>query len=81
MTDRVRRLDRGEVTPEAREIFDLYERERGNVPNMQRTMAHRPEYLRTMITHFRTVMKTGTVPERTKEIVVVRVSHLNRCGY
>ena len=78
---RIRRLDRGEVDPTTSEIFDNYLRERGNIPNMFRTVAHRPEYLRTMIAHFRTVMNTGTVPAKLKELCVVRVSQINHCEY
>ena len=78
---RIRRLERGEADPVSAEIFDKYLQERGNVPNMFRTVALRPEYLRTMIAHFRTVMNTGTVPAKLKELCVVRVSQLNRCEY
>ncbi|MFN0152039.1 MAG: carboxymuconolactone decarboxylase family protein [bacterium] len=81
MTDRIRRLGPDDVEGPTREIFDTYMRERGNVPNMFRTMAHRPDFLRTMITHFRTVMNTGTVPQKLKEIVTVRVSEINGCEY
>ena len=48
---------------------------------MFRTVAHRPEYLRTMIAHFRTVMNTGTISAKLKELLVVRVSQINRCQY
>jgi alkylhydroperoxidase family enzyme len=78
---RIRRLDRSEVDHATAEIFDAYQKERGNVPNMFRTVAHRPEYLRTMIEHFRTVMTTGTVATKLKELAVVRVSQLNGCDY
>ena len=33
------------------------------------------------IEHFRTVMSTGTVPTKLKELCVVRVSQLNNCDY
>ncbi len=78
---RISRLDKSQVDQPTAEIYDLYLKERGNVPNMFRTVAHRPEYLRTMIAHFRTVMNTGTVPARLKELLVVRVSQMNRCEY
>lgn len=78
---RIHRMERGEVDQATGEIFDKYLQERGNVPNMFRTMAHRPEYLRTMIAHFRTVMNTGTVPAKLKELCVVRVSQINHCEY
>ncbi len=61
--------------------FDAFLRERGNVPNMFRTAAHRPEIMKTMTAHFRAVMNTGTVAKKLKEMVAVRVSHLNACEY
>ena len=79
--DRIRRIGIEETQGETREIFDLYQRERGNVPNMFRTMAHRPELLRTMIAHFRAVMAPGGVGLRLKELVAVAVSGINRCEY
>jgi alkylhydroperoxidase family enzyme len=78
---RISRLDRSEVDQGTTQIFDQYTKERGNVPNMFRTLAHRPEYLRTMIAHFRTVMNTGTIPLKLKELLVVRVSQINHCEY
>ena len=78
---RISRLDRSEVDQGTTQIFDQYIKERGNVPNMFRTLAHRPEYLRTMIAHFRTVMNTGTIPLKLKELLVVRVSQINQCEY
>ena len=78
---RLSKLSPDQVDAATREVFDVFLKERGNVPNMFRTMAHRPEFLRTMIAHFRTVMNTGTVDKKLKEMVAVRVSHLNRCEY
>jgi alkylhydroperoxidase family enzyme len=78
---RISRLDRSDVDPATTQIFDQYTKERGNVPNMFRTLAHRPEYLRTMIAHFRTVMNTGTIALKLKELLVVRVSQINHCEY
>ena len=78
---RITRLDRSSVDEKTGEIFETYLKERGNVPNMFRTVAHRPEFLRTMIAHFRTVMNTGTVPTKMKELLTVRVSQINHCEY
>ena len=78
---RIPRLDRTQVDSATGEIFDTYQKERGNVPNMFRTVAHRPEILRTMIAHFRAVMSTGTVSAKLKELVIVRTSQINRCEY
>jgi len=82
MTDpRITPLTPDQAAPEVRPIFDTYLRERGNVPNMFRTAAHRPEIMKTMTAHFRAVMNTGTVEKKLKEMVAVRVSHLNACEY
>ncbi|HUK21310.1 MAG TPA: hypothetical protein VLV45_07110 [Gemmatimonadales bacterium] len=71
-----------DAAPEdVRPIFETYLRERGNVPNMFRTVAIRPLHLQTMIAHFRTVMNEGTVPALLKELLWVRLSHVNHCRY
>jgi alkylhydroperoxidase family enzyme len=69
------------VSGSARSIFDAYLRERGNIPNMFRTVAIRPRHLETMIEHFRTVMNEGDVPPLLKELISIRVSSINKCRY
>ncbi len=75
------RLGRNEVTPEVGAIYDHFQRQRGNVPNMFRTIAHRPEILQTMIAHFQAILNTGTVPLKLKELLIVRTSQMNDCEY
>jgi len=64
-----------------RDLFQSFLRERGAVPNLFLTLARSPEILKTAFAHFRAVMAEGTVSTRLKEMLFVRVSHLNRCGY
>ena len=78
---RITRLEKSQVDSSVGEIYELYLKERGNVPNMFRTVAHRPEILRTLIAHLRAVMNTGTVPAKLKELLIVRTSQINRCEY
>jgi alkylhydroperoxidase family enzyme len=78
---RISRLEKSQVDPESQELFEHFQRERGNVPNMFRTAAHRPEIMRTMVAHFRAVMETGTVGKKLKELVIVRTSQINDCEY
>jgi alkylhydroperoxidase family enzyme len=78
---RITRLDRSQVDAESQSVYDDFMRERGNVPNMFRSVAHRPEIMRTMVAHFRAVMNTGTLPKKLKELVIVRTTQLNRCEY
>ena len=78
---RLTKLTKNEVTPEIRARFTDIGQQRGNVPNMFRVYAHRPEILTTMLAHLNAVTNTGTVPVRTKELVATLVSRLNRCEY
>jgi uncharacterized peroxidase-related enzyme len=78
---RISRLDRSEVTPEMGALFDKAFAQRGNVPNMFRVMAHRPEIFSTMQAHFAAVLNTGTVPTRLKELIIVRTSQINVTPY
>jgi uncharacterized peroxidase-related enzyme len=78
---RISRLDRSQVTPEMAALYDKAFAERGNVPNMFRVMAHRPEIFTTMMTHFAAVLTTGTVPTKLKELIIVRTSQVNVTPY
>jgi uncharacterized peroxidase-related enzyme len=78
---RISRLKRDEVPSNAIAIYDRYLRDRGNVPNMFRTMAHRPEIFETIIAHMEAVLNTGTLSKALKELVIVRTSQLNRTPY
>ena len=53
---RISRLDRSEVTPDMAALYDRAFAQRGNVPNMFRVMAHRPEIFSTMMAHFAAVL-------------------------
>ena len=78
---RISRLDRGEVGTETATLYDKVFAQRGNVPNMFRVMAHRPEIFATMQAHFSAVLNTGTVPTRLKELIIVRTSQVNETPY
>ncbi len=78
---RISRLDRGEVSADLAALYDRIFAQRGNVPNMFRTMAHRPEIFSTMMAHFAAVLNTGTVPTKLKELIIVRTSQINQTPY
>ena len=78
---RLTRIPTDEAAPSVRPLLEALFERRGNVPNMFRTVAHRPELLRTMLAHFRVVMEPGGVPAKLKELLAVRVSQLNACDY
>lgn len=78
---RISRLEREQVDAETAAIYDHMMKVRGNVPNMFRTVAHRPEIMKTMIAHFRAVMESGTLGAKLKELVITRTSQINHCEY
>jgi alkylhydroperoxidase family enzyme len=78
---RLTRLEKAEVPPDVQELYTSVGRARGNVPNMFRVYAHRPEILKTMVAHLNAVTNSGTVSIRTKELVATIVSRLNTCHY
>jgi alkylhydroperoxidase family enzyme len=78
---RLPRLTKAEVPPDVQEIYEKVGAARGNVPNMYRVFAHRPEILKTMTAHMHAVTNTGTVSVRTKELIATLVSRINRCHY
>ncbi len=78
---RLSKVSTDQPSSDVRTEFDAFLKERGNVPNMFRTAAHRPEIMKTMTAHFRAVMNTGTVEKKLKEMLAVRVSHIHACEY
>jgi len=78
---RISRLNRDEASPEIAAGFDKVFAQRGNVPNMFRVMAHRPEIYTTMQAHFAAVLNTGTVSTKLKELIIVRTSQINDTPY
>jgi uncharacterized peroxidase-related enzyme len=78
---RISRVDRSQLAPEVAVLYDKAFALRGNVPNMFRVMAHRPEIYATMQAHFAAVLSTGTVSTKLKELIIVRTSQLNETPY
>src|SRR5215469_11088476 len=78
---RISRLDRSVVSPDIADLYDKAYAQRGNVPNMFRVMAHRPEIFATMQAHFAAVLNSGTVSTKLKELIIVRTSQLNQTPY
>ncbi len=78
---RISRLDRSEVAADTAALYDKIFAVRGNVPNMFRVMAHRPEIFATMQAHFAAVLNSGTAPTKLKELIIVRTSQVNETPY
>lgn len=70
-----------EMGPEARAALDNVEARRSEMTTLLATMAHRPAMMTTLAAHIAAVFETGTVDPRLKEMLAVRVSQINDCGY
>ena len=81
MAPRIPVLGPEDVTPEVREMFERFRAVRGNIPNMFRTLAYRPEIALTASAHMNAVLNSGSVDRALKEMVVVRTSAANWCSY
>ena len=78
---RLPRLGPDDVSGGMREVFARFMRERGRIPNLFRVAAHRPAIAETLAAHMSAVMGPGTVDVRLKELLSIRVSHINGCEY
>lgn len=78
---RLSKLTKDQVAGDVRDLFTRVGEQRGNIPNMFRIYAHRPEILKTMVAHMNAITNSGTVPVKTKEFVATLVSRLNTCEY
>lgn len=78
---RLSRLDPNDVDPSLKDSFDTFVRQRGKVPNLFRIAAHRPQIEATLAAHLQAVMGKGEVDMQLKELLAVRVSHINECEY
>jgi hypothetical protein len=70
-----------DVPADVHRLFDAFVRERGNIPNLFRIAAHRAPIVTTLFAHMRAVMGPGEVSTLLKELLAVRVSHIDRCRY
>jgi alkylhydroperoxidase family enzyme len=71
----------GEVDESIQQVFERFWNARGNVPNLFRVLALRPELFRTFNAHFDAALGPGTLDVRLKELVAVKVSRLNGSRY
>ena len=81
MAPRMRTLGADEADPSVRPDFEAFLRARGNVPNLFATLARRPALMRAAAALLREALAPGEAEVRLKELIGVRVSILNGCGY
>jgi len=78
---RLSRVAPDEAAEEVRPTFETFMRERGKVPHLYRIAAHAPRIASRLAALQSAVMGPGDVPVLLKELLSVRVSHINLCDY
>jgi alkylhydroperoxidase/carboxymuconolactone decarboxylase family protein YurZ len=78
---RLSKVGRSGTNGKLREVFDSIAATRGNIPNMYRVMAQRPDLATTMHEHFEAAMKPTTLSSRLKEMLALQTSLANSCHY
>jgi AhpD family alkylhydroperoxidase len=76
-------VEEEDATGIVREVYDDIKSCRGlaEVPNFWKAIAHRPEYLRSEWIKLRTILETGSIDRKVKEMIAVAVSATNNCDY
>ncbi len=71
------------ATGTVKEVYDEIKASRGlaDVPNFWRAIAHQPEYLRNEWNKLKSILDSGTIDRKTKEMIAVAVSATNNCDY
>jgi alkylhydroperoxidase family enzyme len=78
---RLPRIEPDQAAEEVQPTFDAFLKERGKVPNLYRVAAHAPQIASRLAALQAAVMGPGEVPVLLKELLSVRVSHINLCEY
>jgi uncharacterized peroxidase-related enzyme len=78
---RIRTIPKERAAVVLRSLYDAAENQFGRVPNLFKTMAHRPELLLTFWNFYRELWTGGVVDVKTKELAALRTAVLNGCHY
>ena len=76
-------VDEDAAVGTVKEVFDEIKaaRQLARVPTFWRAIAHYPEYLRHEWEKLKTIMSTGVIDRKVKEMIAVAVSATNNCDY
>ncbi|RUS89349.1 hypothetical protein EGW08_002869 [Elysia chlorotica] len=72
------------LPPDMQELLNETEEKAGFVPNVFKTLSHRPEEMRAFVNYYDAVMigrEDGNLTKADRELIVVAVSAHNKCRY
>ncbi|HYK39124.1 MAG TPA: carboxymuconolactone decarboxylase family protein [Candidatus Eremiobacteraceae bacterium] len=79
--NRVRLLERNEVSPEIGSIYDALLAARGVVPNMFKVLAYAPAIAPAVAGFLKPLLSDGALRGWYKELIAVRISQCSACEY
>ena len=77
---RLKAIDPGQATGQAKELLDAVNEKYGMVPNLARTLANSPAALQGYLA-FGEALDGGTLSAKLREQIALTVSEANGCGY
>jgi 4-carboxymuconolactone decarboxylase len=78
---RVSLLNKEQVGPGVRELFEKIESKGYPILNLYRVMAHCPQLGRTFLRLGNMILFKGTLPPNLRELAILRVGHLHQAKY
>lgn len=78
---RVGLLNKEQVTPEGREMFQKMENKGFPILNLYKVMAHCPQLGRYFLRLGNIILFKGTLPPNLRELAILRVGHINQAQY
>jgi alkylhydroperoxidase family enzyme len=85
VAQRIPPLPEDRWTPEVRDIFTIFEgeeaRERGSRFNIMKTLVNHPSLVARFLVYEHQLLRHATIPERTREIAILRLAWLYRQEY
>ena len=77
----IRLVEKDEVPPEVRAVFESGEQKYGKILNTWRAIAHNPAVFQAYLPYLMAVFGPGALNQRIKNLTPVRVGLLNHCRY
>ncbi len=77
---RLKTIEPGQATGQAKQLFDALNEKFGMVPNLARTLANSPAALQGYVA-FGEALEGAALPAKLREQIALTVSEANGCGY
>lgn len=81
MGARVLAVEEVEAQEELKNLYQEIKKNFGMVPNLFKTIAHRPDALKTLYPFVLTLSSDNSLPDKIKELAILSTSKTNGCHY